>query len=125
MSDLLLHWFIVDEAVVEHAGDDDEEGKEEELREEAGDDEFLARVEGCEGATSLNAATYKDRQLVVSRYTGVKLTGALQHEAEHISSHEHFRKPLLSNQRVAFAIDQLDDATEDDVYRCGKERGCD
>ena len=41
---------------MEHAGDDDEEGEEEELREEPGDDEFLAGVESCQGAASLDAA---------------------------------------------------------------------
>ena len=58
MADLLLHGLVVDKAVVEHAGDDDEEGEEEELREEPGDDEFLARVESCQGAAGLDTAAW-------------------------------------------------------------------
>lgn len=52
--DSLLERFVVDEAVVEDAGDDDEEAEEEELREEAGDDEFFARVERGQGAACLD-----------------------------------------------------------------------
>lgn len=59
MADLLLHGLVVDQAVVEHASNDDEEGEEDKLREEAGDDEFFSRVESCQGATGLDAAAWK------------------------------------------------------------------
>jgi hypothetical protein len=58
MADLLVHGLVVDEAVVEHSSDDDKEGEEKELREEAGDDEFLARVESCQGAAGLDTASW-------------------------------------------------------------------
>jgi hypothetical protein len=57
---------VVDEAVVEHACDDDEEGEEEELCEEAGDDELFACMKRFECTHGLDAATYS---VYISNYT--------------------------------------------------------
>lgn len=45
-AELFLNRLVVDETVVEDAGDDDEACEEKELSEEADDDDFLAEMEG-------------------------------------------------------------------------------
>jgi hypothetical protein len=56
MLNALLKRFVVNEAIVEYACNDNEEGEEEELAKETGDDEFLACVECFNCTCCLNAA---------------------------------------------------------------------
>ena len=53
------------------------------------------------------------------------LACALEQEAEYIARYEHFREPLLSDERVALAVDEEDDAAKYDVYRSSEEGGRD
>lgn len=53
------------------------------------------------------------------------LTGALEQETQYVSRDEDLSEPLLWNQRVSLAINEQNDAPENNVYGCSEERGSD
>lgn len=92
---------------MENAGYHNEETKKSQLEEQPHDDDLLTSVEQLKRSSSLYAASPH-----------------LYKEAYDITGHENLREPLLANYSVFFAVNEENNATKDDVYRCGKQSGC-
>ena len=76
----------------------DKEPKKRKLQKQSRDNNLLSRMKQCQRPRSLDPTTTHLRQ-----------------ETDHVARYEDLREVLLTDQGVLFAVDEQDDAAEDDV----------
>jgi hypothetical protein len=86
----------------------EKDSEEEYLDEETSDNYSLSDVQQLESSRRLYSSPHR-----------------LYEERHAIPGDEYFREPLQSNYRMSFAVDQFNNASEDQIYGNGEERWSD